>query len=304
MIACSFCLRVCCSVHLYCPCDRAVARRLYVTTEDAKKAAVGASKAARKARMAADRAVTAARSIELAASRVRVSPVGSGPTAASSSIKSRSLVSVLRTSVSGPTPINNNNLIASVFGSTVAPRSLVHVPNIGPIAPGPTVATINNNNGPIGPISGPVGALRPRVHVPAPGSGTALCHIVVQTPAAPGSRGAASSICNTVVPEVVISIPEVEVVEESSCPSPGPRFEGPIDPDLQIWPLCLAPDWPISDSWRDFAFSTVTLKPSSDTPVSRAQTPKVDKIRSTDLIYGFSFFPVSVTSFLSRCNFQ
>src|SRR5580693_7164423 len=65
LIACSFCLRVCCSIHLYCPCDRAAARRLYVTTEDAKKAAVGASKAARKA----SRAVSAARSIELAASR-------------------------------------------------------------------------------------------------------------------------------------------------------------------------------------------------------------------------------------------
>ena len=52
LIACSFCLRVCCSVHLYCPCDRAAARRLYVTTEVAREAAVGASKAARKAMMA------------------------------------------------------------------------------------------------------------------------------------------------------------------------------------------------------------------------------------------------------------
>ena len=145
----------------------------------------------------------------------------------------------------------------------MAPRSLVQVH-----ATGPTVATVNNNNGPCGPISGPVGALRPPVHVPAPGSGTALCHIIVQAPAAPGSRGAASSICNTVVPEVV---PEADG-EDSSCPSPGPRFEGPIDPDLQIWPLCLAPDWPISASWRDFAFSMVTLKPSSDTPESSSDS--------------------------------
>src|SRR6185312_8925055 len=65
-IACSFCLRVCCVVHLYCPCDRAAARRSYVIINDAMMAAARASEWARKAKMAADRAGTAARSMELA----------------------------------------------------------------------------------------------------------------------------------------------------------------------------------------------------------------------------------------------
>ena len=42
--------------HLYCPCDRAVARRSYVIINDAMMAAARA--AARKAKMAADRAGT------------------------------------------------------------------------------------------------------------------------------------------------------------------------------------------------------------------------------------------------------
>ena len=236
--------------------------------------------------MAAYRAVTAAQSIELAAFCVRVP--GSGPIVAPTSIKPRSVVRVIpATSISGPTvastcvptsmsgptaaSINNNNLITSVFGPTVAPiprgqvvlgaipAALSSGPTIAPIgvAPvpaalvsGPTMASINNNIDSIAPGFGHTAA--PLIHVPTPGSHVPLCNAVP----APAS---AASICNTVT-RISISIPEV--VDESSCPSPGPRFEG----ELQIWPLCLAPDWPISDNWRDFAFSTITLKPSADTP--------------------------------------
>jgi len=123
---------------------------------------------------------------------------------------------------------------------------------------GPAAAPLDNNNiGPsttgLGPIAAPVFNIHvlapgnreppPRTAVPAPVSGTAA------RPAFPD-----------------ISIPIPEVVEESSCLSPGPQSNGPVDPELQIWPLCLAPDWPILDSWRDFAFSTITLRPSSDSP--------------------------------------
>ena len=51
----------------------------------------------------------------------------------------------------------------------------------------------------------------------------------------------------------------------SSCLSPGPKYDGPVDPEIMIWPLGLEPDWPISDSWRDFAFEPVVFPPTSAT---------------------------------------
>src|SRR2546421_4016263 len=132
--------------------------------------------------MAAYRALTAAQSIELAAFCVRVP--GSGPIVAPTSITPCSVVRVpipatsisgptvastcVPTSMSGPTSasINNNNLITSVFGPTVAPiprgqvvlgaipAALSSGPTIAPIgvAPvpatlvsGPTMASVNNN---------------------------------------------------------------------------------------------------------------------------------------------------------------
>src|SRR6185312_9457721 len=109
LIACSFCLRVCCVVHLYCPCDRAAARRSYVIINDAMMAAARASEWARKAKMAADRAGTAARSMELAGFGGLV--FGLGPFMA----PTNSRVGVPVLGLSGPTvaPRHNNNLILS-----------------------------------------------------------------------------------------------------------------------------------------------------------------------------------------------
>ena len=44
------------------------------------------------------------------------------------------------------------------------------------------------------------------------------------------------------------------------CLSPGPTYEGPVDRELP-WPFSECPDWPINDSWRDFAFAPVTFRP-------------------------------------------
>jgi hypothetical protein len=274
LIACSFCLRVCCVVHLYCPCDRAAARRSYVIINDAMMAAARASEWARKAKMAADRAGTAARSMELAGFGGLV--FGLGPFMAPT-INSRVGVPVL--GLSGPTvaPIHNNNLIlsgpvptrvhapalgpvpASVLGPTVAATCVIPLPAAS--GSGPAAAPLDNIN--IGPSAtgfGPIAAPVFNIHVLAPGTREPPPRTAVPAPVS----GTAAPICGPAFPDISIPIPEV--VEESSCLSPGPRFNGSVDPELQIWPLCLAPDWPILDSWRDFAFSTITLRPSSDSP--------------------------------------
>ena len=49
-------------------------------------------------------------------------------------------------------------------------------------------------------------------------------------------------------------------VVKSTCLSPGPTYDGPpIDRSDIPWPLSECPDWPISDSWRDFAFAPVVF---------------------------------------------
>jgi len=49
--------------------------------------------------------------------------------------------------------------------------------------------------------------------------------------------------------------------ERSLCLSPGPNYDGPLpDPESITWPFSEFPDWPISDTWRDFAFDPVVLR--------------------------------------------
>ena len=60
----------------------------------------------------------------------------------------------------------------------------------------------------------------------------------------------------------LVGVPGVRV---SSVLSPGPTYDGPEpDPALMIWPLSECPDWPINDSWRDFAFLPVVFSPRSE----------------------------------------
>jgi hypothetical protein len=121
LIACSFCLRVCCVVHLYCPCDRAAARRSYVIINDAMMAAARASESARKAKMAADRAGTAARSMELAGFGGLV--FGLGPFTAPT-INSRVGVPVL--GLSGPTVAPRHKII--LFYLVLSPPAFMPQP--------------------------------------------------------------------------------------------------------------------------------------------------------------------------------
>jgi hypothetical protein len=65
---------------------------------------------------------------------------------------------------------------------------------------------------------------------------------------------------------VILDSPVSDMI--ARCLSPGPTYDGPDpDPALMVWPLCTQPDWPISDSWRDFAFETVVLRTRSPSPV-------------------------------------
>ena len=65
------------------------------------------------------------------------------------------------------------------------------------------------------------------------------------------------------VPAVAVPAPAMSLVAPgwvSSHLSPGPTYDGPTpDPALMLSPLSSCPDWPISDSWRDYAFETVSL---------------------------------------------
>ena len=45
------------------------------------------------------------------------------------------------------------------------------------------------------------------------------------------------------------------------CLSPGPISEGSVDRESLPWPFSECPDWPINDTWRDFAFAPVTFRP-------------------------------------------
>ena len=78
-----------------------------------------------------------------------------------------------------------------------------------------------------------------------------------------GSRGSAlgSHVSRSPVPHS----------SSSSCLSPGPRYNGPDapDPELMVWPFSAQPDWPINDSWREFAFDTVVLSTRSPSPSRR-----------------------------------
>jgi hypothetical protein len=75
-------------------------------------------------------------------------------------------------------------------------------------------------------------------------------------------------ILPSAVPTPVPCLPDPSVgspipcVRVSSVLSPGPTYDGPEpDPALMIWPLSECPDWPINDSWRDFAFLPVVFSP-------------------------------------------
>jgi hypothetical protein len=58
-----------------------------------------------------------------------------------------------------------------------------------------------------------------------------------------------NSVVNLCLPDICDFV-SPQQVPVSSCLSPGPRYDGPVDPEMMIWPLGLEPDWPISDSWR------------------------------------------------------
>jgi hypothetical protein len=73
-----------------------------------------------------------------------------------------------------------------------------------------------------------------------------------------------NSVVNLCLPDICDFV-SPQQVPVSSCLSPGPRYDGPVDPEMMIWPLGLEPDWPISDSWRDFAFEPVVFPPISAT---------------------------------------
>ena len=130
-----------------------------------------------------------------------------------------------------------------LFSGPVPTR--VHAPALGPVpasvlgptasGSGPAAAPLDNIN--IGPSAtgfGPIAAPVFNIHVLAPGTREPPPRTAVPAPVS----GTAAPICGPAFPDISIPIPEV--VEESSCLSPGPRFNGSVDPELQIWPLCLA----------------------------------------------------------------
>ena len=194
---------MCCSDHLYCPCDRAAARRLYVRTR-------GRLPLGRRRRLVRRLSRCDSSSVN------RVGGFLRSCLSLLVVLLARALMRPL--CLSSPVLSLEITIILLRLCSTLLPHDLTFMSP--PLYPAP-----------LRPLSGLLLLLAPApVHAP----------------------------------EILVSISEVEVAD--FLPSPGPRFEGPNDPELQIWPLCLATDWPISDSWRDFAFSTVTLKQSSDTP--------------------------------------
>ena len=78
----------------------------------------------------------------------------------------------------------------------------------------------------------------------------------------------------TIGPPRVLGVPPggvvpAEVHVPSSVLSPGPSYDGKredVDPYFMRWPLNECPDWPISNSWRDFAFEEVVLRPRHFSP--------------------------------------
>ena len=75
---------------------------------------------------------------------------------------------------------------------------------------------------------------------------------------APVADNSVANSCSSSVCDFDASVSSQQVLV-SSCLSPGPPYDGPLDPEIMIWPLGLEPDWPISDSWRDFAFDPVVF---------------------------------------------
>ena len=75
--------------------------------------------------------------------------------------------------------------------------------------------------------------------------------------------------------QVLVLTPPVD-----DCPpwllSPGPPYDGnleDVDPYVLRWPLTMFPDWPISDSWRDFAFEEVVFHPGHLSPCPPGSPP-------------------------------
>ena len=104
----------------------------------------------------------------------------------------------------GPVP-------ASILGPTAASTCVIPLP--AALGSGPAAASLDNIN--IGPSTtgfGPIAAPVFNIHVLAPGTREPPPRTAVPAP-------------------VSVSISTPEVVEESSCLSPGPRFNGPVDPD-------------------------------------------------------------------------
>ena len=83
---------------------------------------------------------------------------------------------------------------------------------------------------------------------------------MVAVPVSVVSRAVSGSAVPMLNVSPVDSAPVAALDEIARCLSPGPACDGPPpEHDAVSGPLSLCPDWPISDSWLNFAFDTVVL---------------------------------------------
>ena len=130
-------------------------------------------------------------------------------------------------------------------------REVAYCTREGFVAPPPrgSRSAASPVRGPAVPVS-PIAAITTTITVPVARVPVEAHRLTITVPASPTTA---------IVTTTAVS-PHVGEDMVSSCLSPGPTYNGPpIDPELALWPLSSLPDWPINDSWRDFAFLPVVF---------------------------------------------